>query len=249
MRFFKQKNSYLQKIKIKNHEGRLIFLNLVALFFDPSQKININQDQFLNQFLSRAEKKQFQTKTQTKRKLEFFWGRLAVKLASQKFFHQPQALKTIEVKNKNGRPFIDSPFAISISHTEGLAMGLVSHQKINIGLDCEKRTELKNEQLIKIAVPSDLIQLVRKNPHFVYDYWTAREAIFKARPASNSILEIRRFRLKQKPTQKKGGYQLSWQKPAGWQSQSFFWQGFHYALAYPKNWQMVWVSDWQRLFR
>jgi phosphopantetheinyl transferase len=120
------------------------------------------------------------------RKTTFEKGREAIKQAILKYepgFHPTEIWID---SDQSGKPFIRSPdldLHLSISHTHGSALGLVSQDCSTIGVDIEPFQEKKGEIVWKRLTPSEQ-QLISTHfdsrAQFALALWVAKESAFKA---------------------------------------------------------------------
>ncbi|NHJ41440.1 MAG: KR domain-containing protein, partial [Asgard group archaeon] len=141
---------------------------------------------FLDKFLHKDEKNKYESFSIEKKRNEWVSGVIAIKTALQKIDPNIQ-LNTIKInKNELGKPYIQlkgkNPFYISITHSNGFAVGIIDPLN-NTGIDLEIKKKRDNsfiEELIS-SVELELIkdQQQEINEELLTKIWTAKEAASK----------------------------------------------------------------------
>ncbi|NHK31684.1 MAG: acyltransferase domain-containing protein [Asgard group archaeon] len=142
--------------------------------------------QYLDNFLHAEEMMNFESLSIEKRRYEWVAGVIAIKTALLKISPNIQ-LKEVKIeKNKLGKPFIQlknkKPFYLSITHSNGFAVGIVDSCN-NTGIDLEIKKK-RDKSFVEELISSKEREFIKNqqqeiNEELLTKIWTAKEAVSK----------------------------------------------------------------------
>lgn len=175
--------------------------SLYCLVYDANRIVTSSLDKLAQAFLSERELNlQLQRKKISAQK-EFLASRFIIKkLITQLSNHTYDEIEVefdeanVELKSYIGR--IALPFKISISHSKGVVLVVLSTRTKNIGADIEYMSEDRN--FLKLAQqffhPSEVNLIEQKGAKIFYELWTMKEALAKLE--KKSVTDLLRINIR-----------------------------------------------------
>ncbi len=116
-----------------------------------------------------------------KRRKEWVTGRVAAKEAASEFLRRTPSEPIEILMGNNGEPLVQEPIFISITHSNGIALALVSEAPV--GVDLEK-VEERPDSFLDFYFSEKEKDFISEKDHLATDeqitaLWTAKEAVSK----------------------------------------------------------------------